>query len=80
MLKRLLQRREAYRRVFQGPHADVVLADLKRFCRATAPTHTPGDPYTTAFLEGRREVFNRIQSFVHMDDARLHNLKEPTDD
>ena len=55
----LLRRREAYRRTFLGadgrPHrnAERVLAALRRFCRATAPSFTPGDPHTTALLEGR---------------------------
>lgn len=80
------RRREAYRRTFLGdkgqPHinADVVLADLRRFCRATSPSFTPGDPHATSLLEGRREVWNRIQAFLHLDDEAVYNLTERQDD
>ncbi|MGE0736044.1 MAG: hypothetical protein AB7G15_17135 [Alphaproteobacteria bacterium] len=76
----LLRRRAAYRRLFQSPHGEAVLADLKRFCRAATPTHTPGDPYTTAFLEGRREVWNRIVAHIHWDESRIATLAERRDE
>lgn len=89
-MKRLLSRTQAYQRTFLGdngnPNADaaVVLADLKRFCyveRTTArvsPTTQTMDPLAMAFAEGRREVFMRIVSFMHLDDATIRNLTEPT--
>ncbi len=58
------------------PDARLVLADLARFCRATSTSFTPGDPHTTAMLEGRRETFNRVVGFLHLDESTIHNLKE----
>jgi hypothetical protein len=82
----LLRRRDAYRRTFldadgrPNRNAERVLADLRRFCRATAPSFTPGDPYTTALLEGRREVWNRLMAFLQLDDDRVWHLTEGDDD
>jgi hypothetical protein len=89
-LKRLLSRSTAYQRTFLGddgkPDADaaIVLADLKRFCyveRTTAKvslTTQTIDPLAMAFAEGRREVWMRIAGFLHLDDATIRNLTEPT--
>jgi len=89
-LKRLLSRSTAYQRTFLGddgkPDADaaIVLADLKRFCyveRTTAKvslTTQTIDPLAMAFAEGRREVFMRLTGFLHLDDATIRNLTEPT--
>ena len=82
----VLRRRDAYRRTFLGadgrPHdgAARVLADLRRFCRATAPSFTPNDPYTTALLEGRREVWNRLMAFLTLDDDVVWRMTEGDDD
>src|SRR5215467_490875 len=60
----LRSRREAYVRVFRGSalsgDCNIVLADLKRFCRGD---RTPWDPDARihALLTGRSEVFTRIQ-------------------
>lgn len=88
--KRLRTRALAYKRTFMAddgkPDADaaIVLADLKRFCyaeRTTAkisPTTQAMDPLAMAFAEGRREVFLRLQGFLNLDEAAIHNLTEPT--
>jgi hypothetical protein len=59
-----------------------VLADLKKFCRADRSTHIPGDPYSSAVAEGRREVYLRLCSFLHLSEKDFFNLKEelPSDD
>lgn len=44
---------------------DLVLADLAKFCRATEPCWHP-DPRTHALLEGRREVWLRIQKHINL--------------
>ena len=49
---------------------DAVLADLAKFCRATEPTWHP-DPRTHALLEGRREVWLRIQRYINMPAEQL---------
>src|SRR5512146_1060172 len=42
-------------------HGEMVLADLARFCRANEPCFMKDDRYH-ALLEGRREVWLRIQN------------------
>lgn len=82
----IVRRRDAYRRTFLDadgrPHrsAERVLADLRRFCRATVPSFTPGDPHTTALLEGRREVWNRLMAFLRLDEESVWHLTEGDDD
>ena len=49
---------------------DAVLADLAKFCRATQPTWHP-DPRTHALLEGRREVWLRIQRYINLPVEQL---------
>ena len=69
----LANRAAAYRRVFnrESFDTDVVLADLARFCRATASTaHT--DPYMAARLDGRREVWLRIAEHLNMSTEDLY--------
>jgi hypothetical protein len=88
LLQRVLRRRQCYRRLFLDgdggvhPTAEVVLADLKRFCRAetstavVSPVSKAIDPLAMAMAEGRREVWNRIQSYLHMADREITQLKE----
>lgn len=89
LLRRILARRESYRRVFQlqdgkpgNLDAEAVLADLARFCNATEPTTRVSpvsrtiDPLAMAQAEGRREVFLRINKFLHVSDADLARMQE----
>jgi len=69
----LRKRRLAYCRVFEGvsgSDADIVLKDLAKFCRATESTFHP-DPHVRCQLEGRREVFLRIQQHLKLSDDAL---------
>lgn len=66
-------RRYAYRATFKGPLADTVLMDLARFCRAHQSTFLP-DARAHAVLEGRREVFLRIQNHLKLTDEQLWEL------
>ena len=89
--QRLFKRRQSYRRLFLDgdgkahPTAEVVLADLKRFCRAdtstvvVSPVSKAIDPLAMAMAEGRREVWNRIQQYLHMADREITQLKEETE-
>jgi hypothetical protein len=61
----LRERKAAYQLTFAGPHSERVMADLKRFCRAEA-TCFNADPRIHAVLEGRREVFLRIQEHMNL--------------
>ena len=88
-VQRIRNRRHAYRRVFLADtelsrDARLVLADLKRFCRATSstlcisPTTGMVDPVATAAAEGRREVWLRIIAHLHLEDRITLNLEEDT--
>lgn len=88
-LKRIIfRRRQAYRALFQpggqlSPAAEIVLADLRRFCRASVSTTVVSmvtqqvDPIASAQAEGRREVFLRIIQTLNISDADLYRLVEP---
>jgi hypothetical protein len=69
------RRQQAYRSVFAGPEGKIVLADLVRFCRAQASTFHP-DPRASAQLDGRREVFLRIQEHTQLTEDELWALKQ----
>ena len=66
-------RRHAYRATFKGPLAEDVLADLAQFCRAHQSTFLP-DARAHAVLEGRREVWLRIQNHLKLTDEQLWSL------
>lgn len=83
----IFRRRQAYRALFApkgvlGPASEIVLADLRRFCRATT---TPAivssisqtiDPIATGIAIGRLEVWHRIAQNIHLSDADLYKLVE----
>lgn len=70
------KRKQAYQLSFQlhQPANVIVLDDLARFCRANETCVVPGDPVRTAILEGRREVWLRIQQHLHLTEEQLMQL------
>ena len=75
-LKEFLSGRSgAYRRVFNQESVDVkiVEADLAKFCRAFDSTGDP-DPYLAARLDGRREVWLRIQEHLNLTTDELYTI------
>jgi hypothetical protein len=73
----------SYRRVFAADgkfNADqeIVLADLRDFCRAQTTTFS-ADPYVAARLQGRREAWLRISQHLNLDEARVQKLVELDD-
>jgi hypothetical protein len=68
------RRRGAYQDVFRGPQAEIVLADLARFCRAHESTFHP-DARAHAVAEGRREVWLRIQEHLKLSEVDLWSLR-----
>lgn len=77
----LRTRRIAYQRTFLvdgelAPFAEQVLQDLARFCRANETTFHK-DPRAHAVLEGRREVWLRIQNHLNLTDQQLYHLHSP---
>jgi len=71
-----LIRGRAYRATFNNPQGRAVLADLRRFCRASVPTADVNNVQTTYLLEGRREVWCRIQAYLNLTDEDIINLIE----
>ena len=89
MRQLVLKRRMAYRAVFapggeRTVAAQDVLADLRKFCRATT---TPAvisnsgsiDPIATGVAIGRLEVWHRITQHLHISDADLYRMVENND-
>jgi hypothetical protein len=82
--------REAYRAVFQRAkpkrdHINTLMADLAEFCRANTSCVVVGkdghiDTHATALVEGRREVFLRIQATLNITDEQLLQMKGLEDD
>lgn len=71
----LTSRKTSYQFTFQenNVYAQAVLSDLARFCKATETTfHT--DSRVHAVLEGRREVFLRIQNHLNLSPEELSEL------
>jgi len=72
-LKNLLfVRQQAYQQTFNpnSQSSDRVLRDLAKFCRANEPTFHQ-DPRAHALMEGRREVWLRIQHHLKLDSEML---------
>lgn len=82
--KVLFRKRGAYRALFMpgdnmSPASNIVLADLRIFCKATttpamvSPAGTI-DPIATGIAIGRLEVWHRITQHLHISDADLYRL------
>lgn len=90
-VRRILSRKAAYRRTFLDAdgnisrNAEIVLADLRKFCRATSTTVTVSpitksiDPIAMGMAEGRREVWLRLMAHLHIDEKQVFNLQEADD-
>jgi len=70
-------RKQAYAITFnkESVHAQRVIKDLAKFCRANSTTFHP-DPRMHAVLEGRRETFLRIQQFIQLTPEELLKILE----
>lgn len=53
----------------------MVLRDLAKFCKAHETTFNE-DPRKHAALEGRREVWLRIEQYAKLDEQEILNLHE----
>ncbi len=71
----LSSRKMAYTRTFniESVDARLVLKDLAEFCRADQSTFHQ-DSRVHAVLEGRREVFLRIQKYLNLSPDQLWEL------
>lgn len=64
-----------------NPDARVLAADLKKFCKVDGPQiaydgEGKVDPVATACMAARREVWNRLQAWLHLDVNTVVNLRE----
>jgi len=69
----LRQRKTAYQTFFESPGGKELLADLAKFCRAHDSTFHQ-DPRIAAALDGRREVWLRIQHHLNLDTQTLWEI------
>lgn len=74
----LKSRQRAYIETFDNPIGKKVLKDLAKFCRANESTFHP-DHAVSDRLDGRREVWLRIQQHLNLTDEELFALYGPTD-
>ena len=65
-----------YRTIFEGPQGERVLADLCHRHGIFDPCHVPGDPYSTAYNDGRRSVVVDLLRYLVTDLERLVYLLE----
>lgn len=84
---RLFGRSRAYKAVFGRDDAATrrVLADLSKFCCAQTPTVRMDsdnriDPLAMAVAEGRREVWNRINSALQLSESDIARYKDYDND
>ena len=50
------------------------MADLIKTAGYWNPSHTPGDPYQTAFNEGQRRIIGRIIKMSNMSPEEIENV------
>lgn len=72
----LRSRKKAYQLTFnkRDGSAVFVLRDLAVFCKATVTTEVPGDRDKALILEGRRQVWLRIQNHLNLTSEELFAL------
>ena len=82
-VQRVAKRAQAFKALFLrddgtglNQPARVVMSHLRRYCHVTQPVHKPGDPYSTAFADGRRDVYLQIMRLVNLDESVLWNLTD----
>lgn len=63
--------KRAYQLAFGAGPGEAVLIDLAPFCRANETCVVPGDRDRTYVLEGRREVWLRIQDYLKLTPPEL---------
>lgn len=91
LIERIINKRRAYRRVFMegdklSRDAEIVIADLLKFCRyhqsitVVSPISRTTDVPASFQAEGRREVMARILDHIHADDADLVKLERNSDE
>ena len=59
----------AFKKCLSGPDGKIVMAEMARFCYDKQTTFVPDDEHgrKSAFLEGRREAYHRLEALVNYD-------------
>lgn len=70
----LVTRRAAFLASFRSRAGEIVLAELATHCHALDTTFVIGDPQGSAQLEGRRQVWLKIQSHIHLTEEELRSF------
>lgn len=89
--RKIIRRRQAYRMLFMdgdklSPLGELVLSDLKKFCRGgdpvvvVSPISGMVDTHASMVAAGRQEVWQRIMAHLKLDDSDILNLKGQSDD
>jgi hypothetical protein len=73
-LEFLTERKRAYQHTFKSPAGEAVIRDLVRYC--CVKVTTKGDP----MLEGRRQVFLRIQQHLELNPEDMFRVYEKIGD
>lgn len=75
------KRREAYTKTFdpRNPYAQIVLADLRKFCRGTGSKYM-GDVNKTHVMLGRNEVWERLMTYLNIPEEDIAKLVESYND
>lgn len=72
----LSNRKVAYALTFGAEQGKTVLEDLAKFCRANESCFHP-DPRVHAVMEGRREVWLRLQYHLNLTPEQLLQFYSP---
>lgn len=76
---KLTSKTKSYKKLFlENKAGEEVLADLLSFCGQYKCSYTAGDPYTSAFNEGKRRVALRILKLINMKEAEAQKIIELT--
>lgn len=70
LIGRLGHRKTNYQLAFGSPAGKAVARDLARFCRAAETTYQ-SDPRAQAMLEGRRQVWLRVEQHCNFSPGEL---------
>tara|TARA_R100000458_G_C8253097_1_gene229656 strand:- start:947 stop:1204 length:258 start_codon:yes stop_codon:yes gene_type:complete len=72
--KKLNEIHDSYRAVFNTKDGERVLEHLVKVGFVDTTTHTQGDPYDTAYKEGKRSIVISILRFIERDPRELLRL------
>lgn len=71
---------DAYKRVFDGPDGELVLAHLAKVSYVFTSTFVQGDTHMTAMNEGQRRLVLSIMRQLNIDFKRLQELSQEIQD